>query len=532
MKKYLPIFSGTVAFCVAVYLLARILPGVQSVEIDLEIDHPDQLSVFYSQSPIYSELAVSKPMLLEPGRGKIKVLMQGAFGNFLRFDIGEKKGITRIYEIKVTSWFHAPRILQPAEIKKMFIAGPHVTLRNDSDYLEVVAQSVDPHIDGISRIFPHLYWQSCLLAALFAMVSGLISMSFLQDVSTTAGDGPKASVFAQQRIQALDGLRGLAAIMVVADHTWPWFKGLGASGVWIFFAISGFLLARPFVFTPERIFSPRFLANYLRRRFLRIVPMYYVYLFIVFILTGRTTTAIMHGLFIEGTSHLWAIPQEIIFYLLWPLVIGFFVVPLRHIRYVVPLVLLLLIFLWNRLVTHDHIWLLGMDYIKLPLYFGVFLTGAIFSFTYSLLSAGTTGLYKSIQRICKVVSPFGFILILVFLLLSNGYPLGNKIMLSQRYYEVYSFIAGLLIFLTLYSEGGVLDRFLRLAPLQALGKVGLSLYLLHPLVKILLDDAIVTVLGFKIQNGISFGLTIGCTYLLARYTYKHIELPGMMQKRV
>jgi hypothetical protein len=40
------------------------------------------------------------------------------------------------------------------------------------------------------------------------------------------------------------------AMMVLADRAWGWFRESGASGVWNFFALSGFLPVRPYARDP------------------------------------------------------------------------------------------------------------------------------------------------------------------------------------------------------------------------------------------------------------------------------------------
>ncbi|HEY6634306.1 MAG TPA: acyltransferase family protein, partial [Acidimicrobiia bacterium] len=45
------------------------------------------------------------------------------------------------------------------------------------------------------------------------------------------------------RIPALDGLRGIAILMVVVGHSYPYTYGLGGTvGVTLFFVLSGFLI--------------------------------------------------------------------------------------------------------------------------------------------------------------------------------------------------------------------------------------------------------------------------------------------------
>ena len=99
------------------------------------------------------------------------------------------------------------------------------------------------------------------------------------------------------RFPLFDSLRAVAALCVFAGHTvtgvytvnahptlFLWAVELAYEGVAIFFLISGFLLYRPFL-TARRGGPPLRLGSYAKRRFLRIVPAYWVAL-TIFIAAG------------------------------------------------------------------------------------------------------------------------------------------------------------------------------------------------------------------------------------------------------
>src|SRR4051812_38861600 len=80
------------------------------------------------------------------------------------------------------------------------------------------------------------------------------------------------------RIAAIDGLRALACLMVLAYHTsqfayqhQPWPVRHLAGGVDIFIVLSGFCLFLPVTASPDRFSARRFF----RQRARRIVPAYY-----------------------------------------------------------------------------------------------------------------------------------------------------------------------------------------------------------------------------------------------------------------
>jgi peptidoglycan/LPS O-acetylase OafA/YrhL len=153
-------------------------------------------------------------------------------------------------------------------------------------------------------------------------------------------------------IPALDGIRGLAILMVLADHLlWanPFtgstllnlFSSLRESlwiGVNLFFALSGFLITG---ILWDTLHKPHFFRNFYARRSLRIFPLYYGFLFVLlaltpvlhfqwnhwqyFYLTYTANLALigMGGLGLPHVNikHFWSLQVEEQFYLVWPLVV-------------------------------------------------------------------------------------------------------------------------------------------------------------------------------------------------------------------
>ncbi|HEX3097366.1 MAG TPA: acyltransferase [Usitatibacter sp.] len=170
-------------------------------------------------------------------------------------------------------------------------------------------------------------------------------------------------------IPVLDGLRGIAVIWVVAFHFVvlregdAWVEALhampaldalvrnGYLGVDLFFLLSGFLLALPWLAHANAGLPPPSAKAFYVRRARRILPAYYVQLVLLFLvalplLLGRSYwrrdlyvylwNGVAHGLFLQGTSPLtsgsmgingalWTLPIEVQFYLLLPLVVAFFI---------------------------------------------------------------------------------------------------------------------------------------------------------------------------------------------------------------
>ena len=152
------------------------------------------------------------------------------------------------------------------------------------------------------------------------------------------GDAPAT---AGGHLAALDGLRGLAVLIVMASHwsnagmgllSFP-LSGIGKSGVYLFYVLSAFLLARLMLLRGERLGygNARMWADYALRRVLRIWPLYLVVLLLSWLLTTQgvagwhyqidTRSLLRHLTLREGQSVLWSIPVEFTFYLLLPLLV-------------------------------------------------------------------------------------------------------------------------------------------------------------------------------------------------------------------
>lgn len=146
------------------------------------------------------------------------------------------------------------------------------------------------------------------------------------------------------RLPSLDGWRGVAIILVLLSHWWAtdgaghlpgWitpFTKNGDLGVRIFLTLSGFLITNLLLSENLRkgtISLPRFYA----RRALRIFPVYFAFLSVLFTLTllgiyedeastwigSLTFTRNFIGRGDSATGHLWSLAVEEQFYLLWPL---------------------------------------------------------------------------------------------------------------------------------------------------------------------------------------------------------------------
>lgn len=174
-------------------------------------------------------------------------------------------------------------------------------------------------------------------------------------------------------ITELDGVRAIAALMVMFFH---FFQNLKVDGDWIllikkvsffgqtgvslFFVLSGFLITRILIVSKG---APNYFLNFYTRRSLRIFPLYYFYLLLVFIilpLLNNTSIPIFskqiyHWVYLQdfaitfnwdyvGPLHFWSLAVEEHFYLFFPLLVYF----LKERQLIVAIIAILFISIVTR----------------------------------------------------------------------------------------------------------------------------------------------------------------------------------------
>jgi peptidoglycan/LPS O-acetylase OafA/YrhL len=190
------------------------------------------------------------------------------------------------------------------------------------------------------------------------MVAAPLVQSFPPEIKSTVALDNRSKL---HHIPALDAVRGLAILMVIVLHysnvaSAPnalerWGVTLlhnGWIGVDIFFALSGFLITRILLNSRE---DQKYFSNFYMRRALRIFPLYYGVLAVLFVIcpmvmanppaseiasrqwwlwayTANIKDAIgpqlsfkAHGVYLD---HFWSLAVEEQFYLFWPLVVFLF----------------------------------------------------------------------------------------------------------------------------------------------------------------------------------------------------------------
>lgn len=532
MREPAAALLALVFFLLLHHIVGTSLPGGAKLTINLRAQAPCQVKVYWNHVPGHFEerRSLSSPPVPAGPPGEAVVMLRDTSLHSVRLDFDVPA--VEILSLRLESHFAPSRRFSPAEMAALFgplhpatsmeCTGESLQLRSAAAPVSLVAREPLLRANGFLRHGVPLFFSFGLYLLLRRVHP--TQMAALRDIE---GKRPATG----ENIAALDGLRGLAAIMVVADHTLPLFKGTGAAGVLIFFALSGFLLARPFVANPAMVLSPSAMQGYFSRRLARVLPMYYFYLFITYVLTMRFDTALRHALFLEGAGHLWAIPQEMFFYLLLVPVLLLNHLVLRGRALAVISVLVLLMLLWNRFMDKTVLPMYGMDHRLLRSLAGVFLAGVILAW----ICHGTR-LAAHLRRSVAgpeglLVSVLGLALLLGGILFANGMLLHTHTVYAQQHFGWFGFGAAVLVACgAMTSRVSVLGRVLCWRPLRAIGVVSLSLYLLHPQVLHVLRDFGWHFFSLKVTHFRAFFSTLAVSYLLACFTYGVVERPCMARR--
>jgi len=297
------------------------------------------------------------------------------------------------------------------------------------------------------------------------------------------------------RNNALDGLRAYAAALVVASHVGVLHQGGLANN--IFFALSGFLAAMPFREGGERRFlSVRYIGNYYLGRFLRIFPVFWVVISLVYFITGRFFTSmtdfIRNAFFVESYGHLWFLQQQVLMYACLPMIM----ICLSGIKYltrklknaeaegdlICALFLAILSCFCNRYLTSSVFYLYGNNAHQ-RFHIHLFLIGMSAAYFYRGL-----GYFR-----VKLLETKGALLLADFLsgFLILGCILSSKSVLRHMDASLGDYLIGWRqpvlcavltcceIILLLLNPGGFTSRFLGCKLLSKIGEVSFTIYLVH-----------------------------------------------------
>lgn len=293
------------------------------------------------------------------------------------------------------------------------------------------------------------------------------------------------------RIAELDGLRGIAVLMVMLLHTRPTMFFWGWAGVDLFLVLSGFLITRILL---ENRGQPGMMRAFYVRRALRIWPVYYVTWFAtaaIFVLTAEAGVPAAEGmppghwrglLFLQNIEHYfpdsalssdyiwyfehsWSVAVEEQFYLVWPVIL-LFAADRRTGLLILGASVLAAAYIARAQSMSLHVLLTRVDGLVL---------GAAIAYA-SILSPR---LLETIRlRALVYVALAGAALVAPYLLLGFADP---RAAFGARAAPVlgFSILFAVALALSLRSAGHEHLRWLRWSPLRWVGQISFGLYMYH-----------------------------------------------------
>lgn len=370
---------------------------------------------------------------------------------------------------------------------------------------------------------------------------GLDAVGGLEQVSTA------------DRVASLTGIRAVAAILVVATHAayttgrYPQgYLGLVYSrmeiGVPIFFALSGFLLFRPWVQASAAGREAPSVKRYAWHRVRRIMPAYVVTVLLAYLLyhfrtagpnPGHTWEGLFRNLTLtqiytdgylysylhQGLTQMWSLAVEAAFYVVLPGLAYLLLVVLCR-RAWKPGVLLaglaglaLISPAWLTLVHHTTFLPDGAR-LWLPTYLVWFLAGMLLAVLQAMRVTCYAFLALPIALICFLIvsTPIG------------GEPTTSPTQLYEALFKTgfYAVISALVIAPLALGNRGWYSRFLASRPMVWLGEISYEIFLVH---LVLMELVMVEVLRDPVYTGsmwqlftVTMLVSVPAAWLLHRFT--------------
>jgi peptidoglycan/LPS O-acetylase OafA/YrhL len=353
-----------------------------------------------------------------------------------------------------------------------------------------------------------------------------------------------------KRYEALDGWRGLAALLVVVHHfktantfSDSVFVGNFAMMVDLFFVLSGFVISLSSI---DKLQSFHDCKSFMIKRFARIYPLHLVTLlalvpfalvyslilnqggdrFSLFSFISNVFLIDPLNLFDAPTWNMpsWSIAVEFFAYLFFSIILFFNL--RKRIRFftLLSLVSIMLLFVFSDKFMKDT-----SSYSLFRCFTGFFMGCAIYSIKEKL---DTKVLGSVFYRNVIFVSEWILLILLIFILI-------NKANLIMFFLPLFF---GLLVFIYSYELGHI-SKLLRLDFFQKLGLWSFSIYMIHSVIFLsikglsIVTDKILQIgwydqsrnifdFGSDFVNGLSYFIALSVVIVLSRFTYIYIELPA------
>lgn len=371
-----------------------------------------------------------------------------------------------------------------------------------------------------------------------------------------------ASPGAGSHVLALDGVRGVAILMVLCVHfigDAPAYTALqrmavkvanyGVWGVDLFFVLSGFLITG---LLEDSKGSARYFRNFYVRRTLRIFPLYFAVLALLFVVlpalpapyppalaesarhqawlwlyASNVYLAIHRGWVLPYVGHFWSLAVEEQFYLLWPIVVLSFGRRSLFVVCAVATVLALALRVGLSIAGAGELAQLTLT----PCRFDALCVGAFLAL--AVRSVGHECVARAARR---WLAPLLGLILLVSAWNASGGPLADAVLPVRGTLVALVFGAQLAISLADRTGSSTLSRLLRSRWMRFLGTRAYGLYVFHGIIAYGMvehRDALAA-LGARIGSGaaivVAAGAGTGVSILLATASYELFEKPFLRLK--
>jgi len=305
------------------------------------------------------------------------------------------------------------------------------------------------------------------------------------------------------QLDVVDGLRGIAALIVVFSHTsnagmyfLPYLngKGVGKSGVFLFFLISAFLLSRALIKKGNEAFSLPSLGYYTQRRVFRIYPLYVPYLAFIVLSTYFAQSIyhldnvgvpyaltlydlLSHLLLIQGKGVTWSIAVEFKFYLLLPFIIFVITILQKNYSTIFVICFLVLLIVLTQIVSPQHV--TPVNDISLLPYLCIFLIGVLLAVIQSEIELGKNN--ENYTQWLPVLGTLSACLLVVMIpSVARQFEYNLPYNFFHNYFIEHAVLWGFVLMFVVNHQGGV-ARLLKSRILVFYGNLCFSIYLIHPL---------------------------------------------------
>ena len=349
---------------------------------------------------------------------------------------------------------------------------------------------------------------------------------------------------------ALDGLRGVAILLVILGHNFGFMNYFffGWLGVDLFFVLSGFLITDILLKT---IGQPNFLRNFYMRRVLRIFPLFYLILIICLLILpsfktlnldlGYYTknqfwlwTYIQNWLYVfkepygnKILLHTWSLAVEEQFYLVWP-------ITMLLIRKPKTLLIIVTSVLLGVAFARYGIWAYKVqDLAYASLYTFTRIDGICIGCMLALLMKVSPGFLKKYTTIIVLLMAsvnFGFYFI-------NNQRSSSLPYLAFVGYTTFAVLFGILVYEAAIGESKMIRILFNNKILKSLGKISYGLYVYHWPLYILLFSFFrdlfiknISSLSYRTAEIGSGIIVTAAAILLSLLSYHYFEKPFLKLK--